>query len=118
VRASFQWLRPLVGMPGVFFGSALLFFLPIATESSPIVAIGCGLALTSEMYLLHQIVLNMMRIAIPSPYTVAGGLVVAVSGFWETLLVASLAHRFVERPLINRGRVIAGRILQRESRAG
>jgi peptidoglycan/LPS O-acetylase OafA/YrhL len=135
-RDFFDKLRPLGSYPGFFLALAGAAIVMDGNQSSVFVAGGCALALIAlvlapargtpttrfmesaavvfvgqrayEIYLLHQLVLNVIRprIAASQP---TKGLVLTVLGFAATVLVASIAHAVVGQPLIRQGRRIASR---------
>jgi peptidoglycan/LPS O-acetylase OafA/YrhL len=135
-REIFDKLRPLGSAPGLCLSVAGGVILLDGTQSSVFVALGCALAITSlllapahhalttrfmeysavvfvgrrayEIYLFHQAVLNavkpMVTVADPLRAIVLCGL-----GFAATVLVGSIAHSAVGRPMTQLGRRIAGR---------
>lgn len=135
-REIFDKLRPLGSWPGLCLALAGGLILVDANPSSVFVAAGCAVSLLSlvvapangsptarlmespavvfvgqrayEMYLFHQLVLNVVRpwITVPEP---ARALLVLTLGFTVTALVGSLAHTFIGQPLIRRGRELASR---------
>jgi peptidoglycan/LPS O-acetylase OafA/YrhL len=135
-REIFYRLRPLGARPGLLLALAGGLILLDANQSSLLVAVGCALSITSlvlapahrafttrfmehpavvfvgqrayEMYLFHQAVLNIVRprVTVADP---AKALVLCVLGFAATVMVGSIAHALVGRPMTRLGRRIAGR---------
>ncbi len=137
-RELFDRLRPLGAYPGLFLGLAVGVIVMDGRQSSVFVAVGCAIALIAlllapargtlttrffqrpvvvfvgqrayEIYLLHQLVLNVIRPRIVVVAEPARGLVLTVVGFAAAVLVASLAHAVIGRPLIQWGRRISSRL--------
>lgn len=132
----FDKLRPLGSYPGLFLALAGAVILLDGNQSSVFVAVACAMALIAlllvpargtlttrfmesatvvfvgqrayEIYLLHQLVLNVLRPRIVAAEPVRG-LVLTVVGFAAVVLAASIAHAVVGQPLIRQGRRIASR---------
>ncbi len=135
-RELFDRLRPLGSHPGFWLVLAAGAILMDGRQSSVFVAVGCAIALISlvlgsprgtvttrfmestvvvfvgqrayEIYLLHQLILNVIRPWIPVVDEPARGLILTVLGFAAIVLAASIAHAFIGQPLIGWGRRIAG----------
>jgi peptidoglycan/LPS O-acetylase OafA/YrhL len=136
-RELYDKLRPLGSYPGLFLALAVGAILIDKHQSSLFVASSCGIALIAlvlapaggtvtsrfmgsnaltfvgqrayEIYLLHQGVLNAIRPTLSAVHEPVNGPLLVVLGFAATVLVASVVHKVIGRPLTQWGRQIAKR---------
>ena len=133
----YQKLQPLGSHPGLFLAFAFGVILIDENPSSVFVAVACALALVSlvvapasgtmttrfmasrpvrfvgqrayEIYLLHQAVLNLVRPRLAAIHEPVQGPLLAILGFLASVLVASVVHGAIGKPLTQWGRRIAAR---------
>jgi peptidoglycan/LPS O-acetylase OafA/YrhL len=134
-REFYEKLRPLGSRPGLFLALAIGALLIDRHQSSVFVASSCAIALIAlvlapagvtltsrfmgsraltfvgqrayEVYLLHQAVLNALRPTLSVVHEPVKGPLLAILGFAATVLVASVVHSAIGRPLTQWGHRIA-----------